>query len=123
MVRRSLSPALLDEVREQRQKSTPAEAKLWSCLRNRQLGGYKFRRQHPAVGYVLDFYCPSAKLAVEVDGGVHLHPERSEYDRQRTLDLESLGIKVIRFWNSEVLTNLPEVLKCIEGEVEKRLVY
>ena len=89
--------------RELRARSTDAEWKLWSILRNRQLGGFKFRRQVPIDRYFADFACLDARLIVELDGSQHA--DRGEYDTERTRMLESLGWRVIRFDNMEALTN------------------
>jgi very-short-patch-repair endonuclease len=89
---------------------TDAEHLLWGCLRRKQLCGFRFRRQHPVERFVLDFYCCEAKLAIELDGGQHNEPEARFRDKERTACLERQGIKVIRFWNSEVLNNLEGAL-------------
>ena len=99
--------------RELRHRQTEAEAKLWSLLRHRQLKGKKFRRQHAIAGYVVDFYCHECKVAVEVDGSVHLNKESREYDKSRTAFLNEIGINVLRFWNEEVLRNSTTVLQKI----------
>ena len=96
---------LTSRSRRLRQDSTDAERKLWSVLRNRQLNGFKFRRQVEIDGYIADFHCPEARLIVELDGGQHT-PER---DARRTTYLESQGFRVIRFWNNDVLQNLDGV--------------
>ena len=108
-----LTPEMLQRVRELRQNATDAEQLLWRLLRNRQLMGYKFRRQHPMVGYILDFYCHEARLVIEVDGGGHTSPQQSIYDRQRTERLESDGLRVIRFWNHEILKETEAVMQAI----------
>ncbi len=87
---------------------TPAGGRLWNSLRNRRLRGLKFRAQHPADRFVLDFYCASARLVVEVDGSVH--DEQAEWDDARTAVLEAHGLRVVRFRNQEIMTNLPAVL-------------
>lgn len=87
---------------------TPAEAKLWNALQKRQLAGLKFRCQHPVGRFIVDFYCPSCKLVIEVDGGVHT--QQIAYDNARTEQLRSFGYHVLRFTNEEVLTNLQSVL-------------
>jgi len=87
---------------------TAAEWRLWQALRVRQLGGLKFRRQHPVGPFVLDFYCPAGKLVIELDGGVH--DEQAEQDEARTQHLESYGYRVLRFRNEEVFADLPAVL-------------
>jgi len=71
----------------------------------------KFRRQHPVGNYILDFYCDEARLAIELDGGQHA--QSSKYDSQRTEELLKKGIRVVRFWNNEVLENLDGVLERI----------
>ncbi len=88
---------------------TDAERMLWKALRNRQLDGLKFRRQHPIGPYVLDFLCEERRFAVELDGGHHT----VESDAVRTAWLFDHGIRIIRFWNNDVLTNLPGVLETI----------
>ena len=90
-----------------------AERKLWAKLKSKQLGGFRFRRQHPVGPYFLDFYCPDVKLCVEVDGDQHGHPAAMEKDKKRTLFLESKNICVIRFWNGDVFENLEGVLDMI----------
>jgi very-short-patch-repair endonuclease len=124
-----LPEALLRAARELRRKATDAEKYLWSLLRNRQLAGYKFRRQHPLGRFVLDFYCHEAKLCVELDGGQHAEPAQADYDRERTVWLNREGIRVIRFWNTDVLNNIEGVLQSIlialttpvEEEVKRRI--
>lgn len=94
-----------------RKNLTEAESKLWRHIRLRQLGGFKFRRQHPVGPYVLDFACPEKKLAIEVDGGQH--SECADYDSRRSAYLETHGYKVLRFWNSDVLKNIAAVKEVI----------
>jgi len=98
-----------------RRSETDAEKKLWSLLRNRQLKGKKFRRQHALTDYVLDFYCHECKLAIELDGNHHLEPENKEHDAARTRLLEDYGITVIRFWNYEVMNETEKVLEIISA--------
>lgn len=118
MARRNSSQALLEVIKEQRHNPTPTEEKLWQELRRKTLSGCKFRRQHPVAGYILDFYCPKLKLGIEVDGGVHKTPEQIKYDKQRTDELTALGIKIIRFWNSEVMNGIDAVLIKINGAIQ-----
>jgi len=99
--------------RELRHATTEAEQKLWSFLRNRQLKGKKFRRQHPINQYVVDFYCHECNLAIELDGNFHRQVETKEYDESRTALLNENGITVLRFWNEEVLNEAEKVLKKI----------
>ncbi len=89
---------------------------LWSALRGRQMAGLKFRRQHPIGQVILDFYCVEKRLAVEVDGEVHLDPQQAAHDEDRTEYLATQGICVLRFTNAEVEHRLPEVLKKIKAE-------
>ena len=105
---------LIAFARQLRKDSTDAEDILWQLLRNRQLNGAKFRRQHPvATGYILDFYCAECRLAIEVDGSIHDLPEQAAYDAKRTQHLEQFNVKVIRFSNAEVLTQTEWVLSVI----------
>ena len=97
-----------------RKEETKAEKLLWKELRNRNLG-VKFRRQHPIEKFILDFYAPEINLAVELDGSTH--KEMKQYDKTRTEYLKSNGIKVIRFWNSEVEKNLQSVINKIKTEI------
>ena len=97
-----------------RNKGTSAEAFLWNYLKGSKLEGRKFRRQHSIEHYIVDFYCPSEKLIVELDGQAHLDNTAEEYDRKREKDLEDLGFKVIRFENKMVFDFLPSVLKDIK---------
>jgi adenine-specific DNA-methyltransferase len=100
-------------VRQLRADSTDAERIVWQRLRAGQLNGYKFRRQHEFGGYVLDFFCSSAKLAVELDGGQHLTDSGLAQDGERTRALEAAGIRVLRFTNTQVLTEVDSVLEAI----------
>ena len=93
-----------------RSNLTPAEAELWSYLKDGQLSGRKFRRQHSIGNYILDFYCPSEKVAIELDGQVHQHIVAEQVDTERDKALLELGIKVIRLENKEVFQNLEAVL-------------
>ncbi len=102
--------------RKLRRDQTEAEKLLWRNLRNRQLGGYKFRRQVPVDNYVADFICEAAKLIVELDGGQH-DDDRTK-DALRTQTLERCGYKVLRFWNNQVSENLDGVLITILSEIK-----
>ncbi len=99
---------------------TDAERKLWSLLRNNRLG-VKFRRQVPYDLYILDFYCVKTKFVVEVDGAQHFTAEGKRRDKIRDTDLRSDGLEVLRFTNSEVLTNSDGVEQVIFDEVEAAL--
>ncbi len=110
---RNTLPELQDRAREMRAVPTSAEAILWEELRSRRLSGLKFRRQHPVNAYILDFWCPACKLAIELDGSIHDTPEAQEYDAIRQQHLESFGYTVLRFRNEEVLQDMPAVLQQI----------
>jgi very-short-patch-repair endonuclease len=96
-------PTPLKRARRLRREDTPSEARLWNALRAHRLGGWKWRRQVPKGPFILDFFCPEAALVVELDGGQH--SEQQAYDARRTAYLESLGLRVLRFWNSAVMEN------------------
>ena len=108
-----LSEETLRRARELRKNCTDAEQFLWQILRDRQLNGLKFRRQHPFNGYFLDFYCLEKKLAIEIDGSGHAEDQQQNYDQVRTDALKKEGITVLRFWNNEVFENPEGVLETI----------
>ena len=97
-----------------RRRLTLPEVILWTALRGRRLGGARFRRQHPIGPYILDFYCVEARLAVEIDGRVHEHPDQLAHDRRRTDWLKRREIKVYRIAARDVLGNLEGVLHSIK---------
>lgn len=109
------------KARALRRRLTPPEARLWVVLRGERLAGLKFRRQHPVGPFVLDFYCPAARLAVEVDGMGHDHPERAAADRRRTAWLTTQGIEVLRLTAEDVRVNLEGVLGAIRTRAEGRM--
>lgn len=96
-----------------RKGQTDAERLLWSKLRNKQLCNTKFFRQYSIGNYIVDFYSPKNRLAIEIDGGQHNEDGVKAYDAQRTEYLKQQGVKVIRFWNNEVLSNLEGVLEVV----------
>lgn len=106
--------------RDLRKRLTPPEARLWFALKGEKLEGVKFRRQHPIGPYVLDFDCARARLAVEVDGEGHDHPDQIAADRRRTAWLEAQGAAVIRFTAEAVRVSLEEVLEAVLEAVRKR---
>ncbi len=106
--------------RELRQKSTHSEDMLWRKLKDRRLAGARFRRQYSIGRYVADFYCPQAKLVIEVDGGSHTNPESRAYDKIRDKFTQALGLHVLRFTNQEVRLNMAEVLQAIEDTIKSR---
>ena len=106
-------------VHELRHEPTPAEAALWQRIRNRRLGGAKFRRQHTIANFIVDFICIERSLIIEVDGEIHDQPEQQVYDAERQAFLESLGFRVLRFTNTEVLQSLEEVAQKIAKALKK----
>ena len=107
------------KARQLRRNSTDAERLLWKHLRNRQLAGFKFRRQTSIGQYFTDFECLAAKLIIELDGGQH--QEQASYDLKRTKYLQARGYRVLRFWNNEVLTDTDAVLQSILIALESRV--
>ncbi|MBE7535035.1 MAG: endonuclease domain-containing protein [Anaerolineales bacterium] len=103
---------------ELRKELTPAERKLWAVIRNGQLG-VNFRRQHAIGIYIPDFVCVEKKLIIELDGSQHL--EQKEYDEKRTKFLNSLGYKVIRFWNHDVMNNMDGVILTMLQALDEKL--
>jgi very-short-patch-repair endonuclease len=101
----------VDKARELRRRQTGAEALLWWPLRDRRLGGFKFRRQRAIGRFIVDFVCPERMLVVELDGGQHL--EQAGYDDARTHWLHARGYLVRRYWNDDVLANPDSVLEDI----------
>ena len=97
-----------------RNHMTEHEIILWSRIQNRQLGGFKFRRQYSVGPYVLDFYCARRKLAIEIDGGGHFEEEQIVYDKKRQAFIEQFGIRFLRFTNLDIRNNLSGVLEAIE---------
>ena len=110
-------------LRENRKKLrnslTPAEAKLWSLLKNGQINDRKFRRQHSVGPYVLDFYCPSEGLCIELDGAPHFTDGGYEYDEARTEYLAALHIRVLRFENKYIFDNTDGVLEVIRKNLHR----
>ena len=107
------SPEIHKRARELRKQMTPAEKLLWSKLRNKAFFGLKFRRQHPIKRFIVDFYCHEQKLIVELDGSIHDEFDQLEYDQGRTIELEELGLKIIRFRNEEVFHATEDILNRI----------
>ena len=104
-----------------RSEMPPAERILWSRLKKKQLGGFKFRRQYSVGPYVLDFYCPSVKLAVEIDGDLHYQDRAQEYDQQRDRYIENFGLRICRYTNQEIYRNLDDVLEDILANLNRGL--
>jgi very-short-patch-repair endonuclease len=108
---------LKERSQQLRKNTTAAETFLWSKIRMKQLKGCWFYRQKTIGEYIADFYCPRAKLVIEVDGGQHFSNEIIEYDKVRDQYLKSLGLRVLRFTNTEVLTNIEGVIEEIEKNI------
>ena len=117
------SPEIFRIASELRKNMTEAEKLVWEKVRKKQILGLRFRRQHPIDKYVVDFYCHSTRLVVEIDGGVHLTHENKEYDKVRTMDLENLDLTVIRFSNKQVLENIKEVIDSITSMTKKSPIW
>ena len=107
---------MLQRAREMRKEPGPAEAKLWAYLRLMREDGIRFRRQHAIGPYITDFCAPGKKLVIELDGSQHM--EQEQYDRERTAFLESIGYSVLRFWNSDVMNRIDEVMNAISEELD-----
>lgn len=107
---------LFNRRRELRNNTTPQEVTLWSKLKNSQFG-VKFRRQHGIGNYVADFYCPAKKLVIEIDGSQHFKEESKIYDKTRTQFIQAAGMKVLRFTNAEINTNIEGVIMKIQSEI------
>jgi very-short-patch-repair endonuclease len=102
-----------------RNNLTPAEAKFWTYVKNSQLEGRKFRRQHSIDNYIMDFYCPSEKLAVELDGQGHFDTIQAENDKEKDLFLQACGIKVLRFENRLIFEQPNRVLEEVKNNFRK----
>ena len=104
-----------------RKNMTDAERLLWQHLRNRELGGYKFRRQRPIGPYIVDFVCLEKKLVIEVDGGQHAG--QVELDTKRSDYLKEKGYRAMRFWNNEVLQETESVLTVILSSLDGNVTF
>ena len=115
--------AIYDDIKERallmRQNPTPAEAVLWKRLRRKQIRGLHFRRQHPINRFIVDFFCPAARLVIEIDGSVHNDPGQREYDQDRQQFLEQAGFKVLRFTNEQTLRETDAVIEAITRFLSK----
>ena len=110
-IRRSASKAIRKQANELRKEMPTAEVKLWSILQNRQLGDFKFRRQHPIGSFIVDFYCPEANLVIEIDGPSHA--DQTDKDLMHTQWLEEQGLQVLRITNHDVYRNINAVTAVI----------
>jgi very-short-patch-repair endonuclease len=104
--------------RQMRRYSTSAENRLWQRLRNRQILGFRFRRQHPLDRFILDFYCSEAQLAIEIDGPVHRYTQQEDLVRQQFLKTQ--GLQMLRFTNEEVHNSLDSVLEQIAAALSEK---
>ena len=111
---------LRDRARDLRKALTLSEQRLWQWLRNRAFCGYKFRRQVPVAHYILDFYCPELKLAVEVDGRQHELPCMVQYDDERSMELARFGIRVLRIANVVLANDAPMVAEQLKYAIGQR---
>lgn len=114
------SPQIFLNAKKLRENQTEAEEKFWLAVKDNQIEGYKFRRQHPLSIYIADFYCHALKLVIEIDGGYHLDEEQQLLDKKRIADLEFQGLNVIRFTNEEVMYRLPEVIDKIKAFIKNK---
>ena len=113
----------LNRAKPLRRPMTPQELGLWLRVKNRQLGGFKFRRQHPIGPYILDFYCAELRLAVEIDGQTHWSPEQEAHDARRDAYLLAMGIETLRL-STESLKRpgaaAEHILEVVKRRVESR---
>lgn len=105
--------------RHLRKNQTYTEKIVWLYLRNRQMDGYKFRRQYSVDKFVINFYCPKLKLAIEIDGSIHNEPGQKEYDAKRQEYLENFGIKFLRLTNGEIDGNPNKAFMKIENFIKE----
>lgn len=117
----NMNPTMIGKVRELRKNMTKAEHKLWQNLRRKEIIGARFRRQHPIDRFILDFYCHSAKLVIEVDGEYHNDMDQQVYDEGRTNELMEMGLEIIRFTNDEVESNIENVTEKIKEKLKTRI--
>ena len=111
---------LLEKARTLRNSMTKAERILWSKLRSKQIQGLKFRRQQPILNYIVDFYCDSLKIIIEVDGEIHFSPDVRGYDKKREIDLKNHGFEFLRFTNEEVELRVNEAVEKIKAFIHEK---
>ena len=114
-------PIHFELAKKLRNNQTEAELFLWDNLQRLAYLNIRFKRQHPVLYFIADFYCHKAKIIIEVDGGYHDIPEQYLYDRNRENELNELGLKVVRFTNHEVMNSIEKVLKTIKKEIKERI--
>jgi len=115
----SVAPEKLELAKQLRRAMTPEERVLWSSLRNNALAGLHFRRQQVIAGFIVDFYCASARLAIEVDGAVHMG--RQDYDAERDRVLSESGVRTLRLKNESITQDLAGALRRIAKEATSPL--
>ncbi len=113
------NPKLKILARNLRNNSTKAEILLWHYLKGKQIKGYDFHRQKPVDNYILDFFCPNLMLGIELDGYSHNFDEIVEKDMKKELKMKELGIAILRFDDSEVMDDMDNVLRVIEGFIDE----
>jgi len=113
------TPKIESRAKSLRRESTPAENLLWKIIRKRSVKGFKFRRQHPIKSFIVDFYCHSAGLVIELDGDVHQVGEIKAYDKERQDVLHKLGLTVLRFNNDEVFSDPGRIINTVEQHLAK----
>lgn len=112
--------SVFEKAKKLRKEKTECENILQQYLRNRKLDGYKFRRQHPLLSYIADFYCHEKNIVIEIDGGYHNEEEQKQLDEARTEAINDYGIEVIRFTNYEVKYKLVIVIESIRKAINKK---
>lgn len=110
---RAINQDIKERARLMRKNLTAAESILWQRLRRKQVGGLRFRRQHPIGRFIVDFYCAEARLVIEVDGEIHDEPGHTESDEDRQRFLQALGLRVLRFRNAQVTRETDAVVAVI----------
>ena len=114
---RAIYRDIQERARLMRRNPTPAENILWQRLRQKQIGGFQFRRQHPISRFIVDFYCAAARLVIEIDGSIHDAAEHKEYDAARQACLEEIGLRVLRFSNAQVINETDAVVDIVAKSV------
>lgn len=109
------TPLIFERARELRENMTLHEKLLWEKIKSNQVGGFRFKAQHPISSYIVDFYCHKLRLVIEIDGENHSAIGQEEYDSGRTYDLEQFGISVLRFSNDSIETNIDQVVDRIKA--------
>lgn len=113
-------PMIFERAKQLRSNMTPAEQMVWDCVKGKKILGLRFRPQHPMDIFIADFYCHPLKLVIEIDGGIHKSKDQKEYDVGREAELERWGIKVVRFTNNEVESDIELIQREIEQICIKR---